>query len=199
MSKIAGIQMASGPNIQANLDEAAKLIENAVSRGADLIVLPENFALMSMTELERVGYAEKPGAGIMQDFLSAQAKKHGIWLVGGTIPMVSDIKGKARAVCLLMNDQGEQVARYDKIHMFDVLLQDEDESYNESETTDAGDDVVVVDTPFGRLGLAICYDLRFPELFRALFKRIGVVGNHCSRNRVRLFKRTYKNLTQLLS
>jgi len=168
MSKIAGIQMASGPNIQANLDEAAKLIENAVIQGAGLIVLPENFAIMSMTEQERVSYAEKPSEGIMQEFLSAQAKKHGIWLVGGTIPMHSDIKGKARAVCLVMNDQGEQVARYDKIHMFDVLLQDEDESYNESETTDAGDDVVVVDTPFGRLGLAICYDLRFPELFRAL-------------------------------
>ena len=168
MSKIAGIQMASGPNIQANLDEAAKLIENTVTQGAGLIVLPENFALMSMTELERVANAEKPGEGIMQDFLSAQAKKHGVWLVGGTIPMLSDVTGKARAACLVMNDQGEQVARYDKIHMFDVLLQDEDESYNESETTDAGDDVVVVDTPFGRLGLAVCYDLRFPELFRAL-------------------------------
>jgi deaminated glutathione amidase len=168
MSKIAGIQMASGPNIQANLDEAAKLIENAASQGANLIVLPENFAIMSMTELERVGYAEKSGEGVMQDFLSTQAKKLGVWLVGGTIPMQSDIKGKARAACLVMNDQGEQVARYDKIHMFDVLLQDENESYHESETTDAGDDVVVVDTPFGRLGLAICYDLRFPELFRAL-------------------------------
>ena len=168
MSKIAGIQMASGPNIQANLDEAAKLIENAVTQGAGLIVLPENFALMSMTELERVANAEKPGEGIMQGFLSAQAKKHGVWLVGGTIPMLSDVTGKARAACLVMNDQGEQVARYDKIHMFDVVLQDEDESYNESETTDAGDDVVVVDTPFGRLGLAVCYDLRFPELFRAL-------------------------------
>ncbi len=168
MSKIAGIQMASGPNVQANLDEAAKLIENAVSQGAGLIVLPENFALMSMSELERVGYAEKSGEGVMQDFLSVQAKKYGVWLVGGTIPILSDVKGKARAVCLLINDQGEQVARYDKIHMFDVLLQDENESYHESETTDAGDDIVVVDTPFGRLGLAICYDLRFPELFRAL-------------------------------
>lgn len=168
MSKIAGIQMASGPNVQANLDEAAKLIEEAVKQGANLVVLPENFALMSMTELERVGYAEKPGEGIMQEFLRNQAKKHGIWLVGGTIPMKCDTKGKAYAACLLFNDQGEQVARYNKIHMFDVLIQDNDETYTESDTTEMGDEIVVVDTPFGRLGLAICYDLRFPEMFRTM-------------------------------
>jgi len=168
MSKIAAIQMASGPNIQANLDEAAKLIDDAVAQGADLVVLPENFALMSMTEAERVEVAEEPGKGVMQDFLSAQAQKHGIWLVGGTVPVISNVPGKARAVCLLFNDQGEQVARYDKIHMFDVLIEDSDESYTESETTDAGDETVVVDTPFGRMGLAVCYDLRFPELFRSL-------------------------------
>ena len=168
MSKIAAIQMASGPNIQANLDEAGKLIDTAVQQGAGLVVLPENFSLMSMTDLERVGYAEKPGAGIMQEFLSNQAKKHGIWLVGGTIPMKCDVKGKAYSACLVFNDQGEQVARYDKIHMFDVEQLDSGESHNESETTEAGEDVVVIDTPFGRLGLAICYDLRFPEMFRTM-------------------------------
>ena len=168
MSKIAAIQMASGPNIQANLDEAAKLIEDAVAQGADLVVLPENFALMAMTEAERVAVAEEPGKGVMQDFLSVQAQKHGVWLVGGTVPVKSSVYGKARAVCLLFNDQGEQVARYDKIHMFDVLIEDGDESYTESETTDAGNETVVVDTPFGRMGLAVCYDLRFPELFRSL-------------------------------
>ncbi len=168
MSKVAAIQMASGPNIQANLDEAARLIENAVILGAELVVLPENFAIMSMSEQERVGVAEQPGKGLMQDFLANQAKKHHIWLVGGTIPIVSDMKGKARSSCLVFNDKGEQVARYDKIHMFDVLIQDSNESYNESETTETGDEVVVLDTPFGRLGVAICYDLRFPELFRNL-------------------------------
>ena len=168
MSKVAAIQMASGPNIQANLNEAASLIDNAVAQGAGLVVLPENFALMAMTEPERVDVAEESGKGVMQDFLSAQAQKHGIWLVGGTVPIKSNVDNKARAACLLFNDQGEQVARYDKIHMFDVLLEDGDESYTESETTDAGDEVVVVDTPFGRIGMSVCYDLRFPELFRSL-------------------------------
>lgn len=168
MSKVASIQMASGPNVQANLDGAAKLIEEAVSKSAELVVLPENFALMPMTELERVGYAEKPGVGIMQDFLRNQSKKHGIWLVGGTIPMQCDVKGKAYSASLLFNDKGEQVARYNKIHMFDVWLEDNNESYNESQTTLAGEDIVVVDTPFGRLGMSICYDLRFPEMFRTM-------------------------------
>ncbi|MFW2372868.1 MAG: carbon-nitrogen hydrolase family protein [Gammaproteobacteria bacterium] len=170
MSKFAAIQMASGPNIQANLEEAAKLIENAVAREAQLVVLPENFAIMAMTEQERVSYAERPGVGIMQDFLSNQSKKHGIWLVGGTIPMHSEIQGKALAASLMFNDKGEQVARYDKIHMFDVLIEgnESNESYNESKTTEAGSDTVVVDTPFGQVGMAVCYDLRFPELFRTM-------------------------------
>jgi nitrilase len=168
MSKVAAIQMASGPNIQANLAEAARLIDTAVGQGAELVVLPENFAIMAMNEKERVAAAEQPGKGVVQDFLFAQAKKHAIWLVGGTLPMQSEVQGKARASCLVINPKGEQVARYDKIHMFDVLIEDSQERYSESETTDAGDEVVVLDTPIGRLGIAICYDLRFPELFRNL-------------------------------
>lgn len=168
MNKVAAIQMASGPNIQANLAEAARLIETAVNQQAELVVLPENFALMAMTEAERVAVAEKPGHGVMQEFLATQAKKHRIWLVGGTIPMESTVPGKARATCLVMNPQGEQIARYDKIHMFDVLIADNQERYSESQTTDAGDHVVVFDSPLGRVGIAICYDLRFPELFRNL-------------------------------
>lgn len=168
MSKVAAIQMASGPNVQANLAEAARLIDSAVAQGAELVVLPENFALMSMTEEERVAIAEQPGKGPIQEFLRNQAKKHHIWLVGGTLPMVSDVQGKARATCLVMNADGEQVARYDKVHLFDVLIEDSQERYSESKTTDRGDEVVVVDTPLGRLGIAICYDLRFPELFRNL-------------------------------
>jgi len=167
MSKVAAIQMASGPNIQANLDEAAKLIDDAVASGAQLLVLPENFAQMAMADTERVQQAEIHGDGLIQTFLSSQAAKHKIWLVGGTIPLHSQQAGKALASCLLFNDQGEEVACYNKIHMFDVLLTDS-ESYNESATTEAGDKPVVVDTPFGRLGLAICYDLRFPELFRSM-------------------------------
>lgn len=168
MSKAAAIQMASGPNVQANLDEAEKLINTAVQQDAELIVLPENFAIMGMSDMDKVGVAEKLGGGLIQDFLCEQASKHGIWLVGGTIPIQSEETGKVYASCLLHNNSGEMVARYDKIHLFDVTLEANNESYTESETITSGDEVVVTDTPFGRLGLAVCYDLRFPELFRAM-------------------------------
>ena len=168
MSKVAAIQMASGPNVQANLDEAEKFIKIAVQQGAELIVLPENFAMMGMTEMDKVGIAEDLGQGVIQDFLHAQAAKHGVWLVGGTAPIKSSEAKKVYATSLLLNDSGEVVARYDKIHLFDVTLEESGESYTESETTTPGEKVVVVDTPFGRLGLAICYDLRFPEMFRAM-------------------------------
>jgi len=169
MSKAAAVQMASGPNIQANLDTAARLIEQAVSADAELVVLPENFSCMSMSDKERIAQAEKPGEGHVRDFLSNQSRKHKIWLVGGTVPMVSLIPGKTRSACMLFNPSGEMAARYDKIHMFDVHnIQNSGESYNESSTTESGDATVVVDTPFGKLGIAICYDLRFPELFRVL-------------------------------
>ena len=168
MSKVAAIQMASGPNVQANLDEAKKLIKIAVQQEAELIVLPENFAIMGMVETDKVAVAEQLGQGLIQDFLSAQAAKHNVWLVGGTIPIQSNEANKVYATCLLFNNQGEVVSRYDKIHLFDVTLEENDESYTESETTTPGDEVVVTETPFGRLGLAICYDLRFPEMFRAM-------------------------------
>ncbi|VAW61473.1 FIG003879: Predicted amidohydrolase, partial [hydrothermal vent metagenome] len=166
MSKVAAIQMTSGSNIQANLDDAAKLIEQAASQGASLIVLPENFSQMPVTDQERVGNAENFGDGRVQNFLATQAAKNNSWIVGGTVPIKSDEKLKAYASCLVFDDQGQQVARYDKIHLFDVLIEESNETYNESETTVAGENVSVVDTPFGRLGLSVCYDLRFPELFR---------------------------------
>lgn len=166
MSVAACIQMASGPNIGANLLEAERLIEEAVSQQARLVVLPENFALMGKTEQDKVEHREEAGSGTIQTFLSEQASRHGIWLVGGTLPMVASDKNKIRATCLVFNDKGEQVARYDKIHLFDVELVDSDEQYTESETIEPGDEVVVIDTPFGRMGVAVCYDLRFPELFR---------------------------------
>ena len=168
MSKVAAIQMASGPNVQANLDEAKKLINIAVQQEAELIVLPENFAIMGMKEADMVAVAEQFGQGLIQDFLSAQAKKHDVWLVGGTTPIQSNEANKVYSTCLLFNNQGEVVSRYDKIHLFDVTLEENDESYTESETTTPGEKVVVTETPFGRLGLAICYDLRFPEMFRAM-------------------------------
>jgi len=164
----ACIQMASGPNIDANLLEAERLIGMAVDKGAGLIVLPENFAIMGKDESDKVAVREADGDGPIQQFLSRQAAKYGIWLVGGTVPMVAESDDKIRAACLLYDSQGKLAARYDKIHLFDVSVMDSDESYTESETIEAGDQAVVVDTPFGKLGLAVCYDLRFPELFRTM-------------------------------
>jgi predicted amidohydrolase len=166
MSVVACVQMASGPNIGANLLEAERLIEEAVSQQARLVVLPENFALMGKTENDKVEAREAENNGPIQTFLAEQASRHGIWLVGGTIPMVASDKNKVRATCLVYDDTGKLVARYDKIHLFDVELVDSNEQYTESETIEPGDEVVVIDSPFGRMGIAVCYDLRFPELFR---------------------------------
>ena len=166
MSVVACVQMASGPNIGANLLEAERLIEEAVSQQARLVVLPENFALMGKTENDKVHEREEENNGPIQSFLAEQSARHGIWLVGGTIPMIASDESKVRAACLVYDDEGRQVARYDKIHLFDVELVDNDEQYTESETIEPGDKVVVIDSPFGRMGLSVCYDLRFPELFR---------------------------------
>lgn len=166
MSVVACIQMASSPNIGANLLEAERLIEEAVSQHARLVVLPENFALMGRNEQDKVAVREAPGTGAIQTFLAEQSARHGIWLVGGTIPMQADDPNKVRASCLVFDDKGEQVARYDKIHLFDVALVDSGEQYTESDTIEPGHEVVVIDSPFGRMGVAVCYDLRFPELFR---------------------------------
>ncbi|WP_126453278.1 carbon-nitrogen hydrolase family protein [Sulfuriflexus mobilis] len=168
MSQIAAIQMASGPNVNSNLIEAGRLIADAVKAGAKLIVLPENFAFLGQSEADKFAHAENDGEGPMQDFLAKQAKKHAVWIVGGTVPMRGTDEKRVRQVCLLFNDQGQRVARYDKIHLFDVRIDATGENYNESETIEPGDEVVVVDTPFGKLGIAICYDLRFPELFRRM-------------------------------
>jgi len=168
MTKIAAIQMASGTNVSANLIEVGRQINSAKQAGAELIVLPENFAIMAMNDADQVTVAEVQGSGPMQNFLADQARKHKVWLVAGTIPIKSKIENKVLAACLVYNDEGELIARYDKIHLFDVHLSVSNETYCESETIEAGNDVVVVDTPFGKIGLAICYDLRFPELFREL-------------------------------
>lgn len=167
MGKAAGIQMASGPNVAANLTEAARLIASSVEAGAELVVLPENFAVMPLKDEDRLTVAEDEGEGVIQTFLSAQAKEHGIWLVGGTIPLKSDQPDRVWAASLIFNDKGVQVGRYDKIHLFDVELEN-GEKYCESNYFVSGNETVVVESPFGKLGMAVCYDLRFPELFRKL-------------------------------
>ena len=171
MAKIAAVQMASGPNVNANLIEAGRLIAMAAGAGAQLVVLPENFAIMGMTEKDKVSVREVDGQGPMQDFLATQAKKHGLWLVGGTIPLVADDANKVRGACLLIDEKGQRVARYDKVHLFDVSVPDNGEKYIESETVENGEQVIVAETPFGRLGLAVCYDLRFPGIFRRMLDK----------------------------
>lgn len=167
VNKVAAVQMASGPNVNANLNEVRRLVERAVDAGAGLVVLPENFALMPVSEDQRLEAAENFGDGPIQSFVSSIAAEHGIWIVAGTIGLFASDPAKIRAAALLYDDNGDCVARYDKIHLFDVELEN-GERYAESSTFDAGVETVVVDTPFGKLGLAICYDLRFPELFRKM-------------------------------
>ncbi|GAB6042168.1 carbon-nitrogen hydrolase family protein [Endothiovibrio diazotrophicus] len=171
MTTVAAIQMASGPNVGANLDEAAKLIKQAAAGGARLVVLPENFAYMGERDRDILTIREFDGDGPIQRFLSEQAGKRGVWLVGGTVPIAGDAPERVRAACLLYDDEGKRVARYDKMHLFDVCLPGSGEEYAESHTFEPGSDPVVVKTPFGRLGLAVCYDLRFPELFRRMLDR----------------------------
>lgn len=166
MSYVAAIQMASGPNVNANMIEAERLIGDAVANGAQLVVLPENFCFLGQTEADMLNIAETDGDGPMQDFLAQQSAKHGVWIVGGTVPMQGSDDKHVRMACMVFNEKGERVARYDKIHLFDVHIDASNESYNESESIEPGDEVVVIETPFGRMGIAICYDLRFPELFR---------------------------------
>lgn len=169
MPTVAAIQMCSSNNIQDNLNVAGKLIAEAAKQGAALAVLPEMFSLIAGDSMAKVHAKEVFGHGTVQNFLSQQAKKHRIWLIGGTIPISCADPNKVRATCLVYDTNGKLAARYDKKHLFDVVLS-ESESYKESDTTEAGDSVVVVDTPIGKLGLAVCYDIRFPNLFSQLFK-----------------------------
>jgi len=170
MTKVAAIQMCSSHLVEENLKSAAKWINEAAQNHARLVVLPEMFAIMGQMPTDKVIVKEIFGHGMIQDFLSEQAKKNDIWIVGGTIPIACENENKVKAACLVFDNNGKCVARYDKIHLFDVVLS-ENEVYRESDTTKPGDKCVVVDTPFGKLGLAVCYDVRFPELFRSLFNK----------------------------
>ena len=166
VTRIAVVQLASGPNVKGNLQEAGRLIEMAAAQGAKLVALPEYFAIMGMRDDDKVKAREKPGAGPIQQFLSTTARKHGIWLVGGSVPLECASPGRVRNSCLVYDDKGKLAARYDKIHLFGFEMGKE--LYAEERTIEPGKDVVTVDAPFGRLGLSICYDLRFPELYRAM-------------------------------
>lgn len=149
--KMAAIQMASGPHVSANLSEAERLIEIAANQGAKLIALPEYFAIMGLKDSDKVLAREEEGKGQIQDFLSKTAKKHKIWLIGGSVPLVSSVPNKVRNSCLVFDDKGKLVARYDKIHLFGLKLGNE--HYTEEKTIEAGDTVKVIDSPFGKIGL----------------------------------------------
>ena len=164
--RIAGVQMASGPNVAANLNEAGRLVEAAALQGARLVALPEYFAIMGMRPTDKVKVREKDGDGPIQRFLAETAKKHKIWLVGCSVPIAAPTEGKIFNSCQLYDESGKLVARYDKIHLFNLDLGSE--RFAEEGTLEAGKQVKVVDSPFGRIGLSVCYDLRFPELYRAM-------------------------------
>ncbi len=172
-NRVAAIQMVSGHDIDKNLEEARRLLAQAAGLGARVAVLPENFAVLSTRMMLECGRRESGSDGPIQAFLAEQAAALGLWIVGGSLPIASrpdgsEVPEHVRASCVVFNDQGQQVARYDKIHLFDAMVDDAHGQYRESDTFEPGEDIVVVDTPAGRLGLAICYDLRFPELFRKL-------------------------------
>ena len=166
VTRVAAVQLASGPNVKGNLDEAGRLIEMAAAQGAKLVALPEYFAIMGLKDDDKVRVREKMGSGPIQEFLSATARRHGVWIVGGSAPLECAIPGKVRNSCLVYDGHGKLVARYDKMHLFNFTMGSE--SYAEERTLEPGAEIVTVDSPFGRLGLSICYDLRFPELYRAM-------------------------------
>jgi nitrilase len=168
---IAAVQMISAPDVAPNLATASRLVAEAADRGARLVALPEYFPIIGPSDATRLLAREAPGAGPLQDFLAATAARHGIWLIGGSIPLTANDPDKLLNSCLVFDPQGRQAARYDKIHLFG--FRKGEESYDEAETIEAGPAVpVVFDARIGdqslRVGLGICYDLRFPELFRAM-------------------------------
>ena len=166
MFRVAAIQMASGPNVAANLQEAGRLIELAAATGARIVALPEYFCIMGMRDTDKVAVRERDGEGPIQAFLANEARRHKIWIVGGSVPLIADAPDKVRNACLVYNQLGERVARYDKIHLFGFEMGQE--RYTEERTIEPGKAVCTVDSPYGKLGISVCYDLRFPELYRAM-------------------------------
>lgn len=170
MGKIAALQMTSTHIVEENLDLVARYVSQAANLGAEVLVLPENFALMGKTEKQKFEHAESPEKGPIQQKIKELAKTHGIWIVAGTMPMLSDSEHKVFNTTWVYDNHGKTVARYDKIHLFDVKVKPGVEEYTESSTVFPGKNLVCVDSPVGKLGLSICYDLRFPELYRRLVK-----------------------------
>jgi len=166
MTRIAAIQMVSGPELAPNLAAAERLIAAAAAAGARLAALPENFYLIGRHEGDKVKLREPDGNGPVQAFLSTTAQKHRIWILAGTVPICADDEKRVRGACLVYDDAGKRVARYDKMHLF--RFQNEKEQYDETRTVEPGNRPLAIASPFGRLALSVCYDVRFPELYRGL-------------------------------
>ena len=165
--RVAALQMTSGPNVADNLNMTAALLEDAAKRGTRIAVLPENFSIMPGNDRGRLAAAETEDGGPVQAFLANYAKRLGMWIVAGSMPMKCTTADKVRSACFVFDANGDIAVRYDKIHLFDVQL-DNGEAYRESSYIEPGAEPVVIDTPAGRLGVTICYDVRFPEMFRKL-------------------------------
>lgn len=167
---LAVIQMTTRSEVPANLASARRLLEQAARCGAKLAVLPENFAAMGRRDVAALGRAEALGEGPVLPWLSRTARELGLWIVAGTLPLPPEGQPDARprACSLLIDAEGRRVARYDKLHLFDVDVADNRGAYRESDDYAPGESIAVADTPVGRLGLSVCYDLRFPELYSAL-------------------------------
>jgi nitrilase len=163
--RAAAIQMVSEPSVAANIDAAEALVAEAARAGAKLVALPENWSFMGRGERDKLGVREADGGGPAQAFLAHASRRHGVWIVGGSIPMACGDADKVANVCLVYDDAGQRVARYDKIHLFG--FQRGEERYDEAASVVPGSAPVAVDAPLGRIGLSICYDLRFPELYRS--------------------------------
>ncbi|CAM9725692.1 unnamed protein product [Phaeothamnion confervicola] len=162
--------MVSAPEVAANIEAAGRLVAQAAAQGAKLVALPEYFCILGRHETDKVKVSEADaqdagGGGPIQAFLADAARRHGIWLVGGTMPIASSDPGRVRSACFVYDDAGRRVARYDKIHLFSFRQGAED--YDETRTMQPGDTPVTVESPYGRLGLSVCYDVRFPELYRS--------------------------------
>ncbi|NDP41321.1 MAG: carbon-nitrogen hydrolase family protein [Aromatoleum sp.] len=168
--RVAAVQVVAGADVAANLAQAEPLVAQAAALGARLVALPEYFGILGVRATDKLAVREADGDGPQQAFLARLARTHGIWLVGGTVPLSSDDPARVRSACLVYGPDGERVARYDKIHLFSFARGDE--RYDEGRTIEPGSELVTMDLPCGRVGLSICYDLRFPELYRAL----GVVS-----------------------
>jgi nitrilase len=171
--KVAALQMTSGPDVAANLEQARGLLEESAARGAALAALPENFAFMGLRDADKRGVAESDGRGPIQEFLASTALRLRMTIVAGTVPLRAGADGRVAAASLVYGPDGQRTARYDKIHLFDVDIPTRSETvsaerYRESAHVAPGTGAAVVDTPVGRLGLSVCYDVRFPELFRSL-------------------------------